>query len=219
LKKSGFLDLPVFEVHERIAAKDADRDAEFAALGIDFFDKTVLVLERTIGDLHFVAHFKLDLGFYRILAVANLRKQAFDLFGAHGNRMVLGASEAQDAIGFLDEIPGLVDELVVLIEQVHVGDDVTREKLASCLGFFTTLDFLNAFGRNQDLVDMVTHFLGRDAAVDVFLNFGLLSGEHMNNIPLVFRGDGHWKKVIRGEIQGFVRNPTTLIRMKSKKAM
>jgi hypothetical protein len=41
----------------------------------------------------------------------------------------------------------------------------------------------------------------------------------MNNIPLVFRGDGHWKKVIRGEIQGFVRNPTTLIRIKSKNAM
>ncbi len=116
LDKSGFLDLPVFEVHECIAAEDADGDTEFAALGIDFFDEAVLVLERTIGDFHFVADFELDLGFDRILAVANLCEQAVDLFWTHGNRTVFGAGESEDAIGFLDEIPSLVDELIVLIE-------------------------------------------------------------------------------------------------------
>ena len=34
----------------------------------------------------------------------------------------LCAGKADDAGGFLDEIPGAVDELLVLVEQVHVDE-------------------------------------------------------------------------------------------------
>ena len=148
----GFFDLPVFQVHEGIATEDADGDAEFAALGIDLFDEAVLVLERAVGNLHLVANLKLDLRFYGILAVAYLRKQAINFLRTHRNRAVLGAGEAEDTIGFLDEIPGLVNELVILIEEMHIDDDVAGEKLPSGLGFFATLDFLNALGGNEDFV-------------------------------------------------------------------
>ncbi len=43
-------DLPVFEFDRRGAAENGNRDTQFAALGIDFFDDAGLVLERAISD-------------------------------------------------------------------------------------------------------------------------------------------------------------------------
>jgi len=69
------LHLPVFEIHWSLAAEDADRDAQLAAFQIDFFDDTVLVLERAVGHFHLVANLKADLRFDRVFTLANLSKE------------------------------------------------------------------------------------------------------------------------------------------------
>ena len=56
----GTFNLPIFEFDWRAAAEDADRNTEFAALRVDFFDDAILALERTIGDLDDVADFETD---------------------------------------------------------------------------------------------------------------------------------------------------------------
>src|SRR5258707_1179382 len=69
LAKRGLspLDLPVFELHGRIAAEDAHRDAQLAALRVDLLDDAVLVLERTVRDLDLVADLELDLRLHVVL--------------------------------------------------------------------------------------------------------------------------------------------------------
>ena len=71
---------------------------------------------------------------------------------------------------------------------MHIDDQITREKLAGRLGLFAPFDFLHALGRDEDLEDEVGHFIGDDTAVDVVFHFLLLSGEDMNDKPLIFRG-------------------------------
>lgn len=184
----GFFDLPVFEIHEGVATEDADGDLEFSTLGIDFFDNSILVLERTIGHFHLVADFKMNLRLDSVFAVAYLREQAFDFFWPHGNRAVFCSSESQDARCVFDEIPSLLDQLVAFIKQVHVDDEIAWEKLAGGLGLLAPLNFLHALGGDEHLENEVGHLIGEDAAVDVVLHLLLLSGEDMNDEPLIFWG-------------------------------
>ena len=44
--------LPVFKFHRCGTTKNSDGDAQFAALGIDFFDNSSLVLERAVGNFY-----------------------------------------------------------------------------------------------------------------------------------------------------------------------
>ena len=83
-------------------------------LGIDFLDDAVLALERTVGDLDGVADLEADGRADALLALLDLGEHRLDLALAHRDRAVLGAGEADHAVHLLDEIPGLLDELVVL---------------------------------------------------------------------------------------------------------
>ena len=187
-KQSGFFDLPVFQFHGRIATEDTDTDAEFSTLGVDFLDDALLVLEGTIGHLHLVANLINDLGGDGVLALLHLGEHAVDLFLAHRDGLVLGAGEPDDTCGVLDEIPSLVDEFVVLIKEVHIDDQIAREELARGLGLLAALDLLHTLGGDQHLEDMVAEFLGGDSLDDVVVDFLFLSGEDVNDEPLVFRG-------------------------------
>ena len=174
-QRLGFLDLPVLQLHRRVASEDADTDAELAALGVDFLDDTLLVLEGAVGDLDLVADLINDLGGDGVLALFHLRKHGLDLFLPHRDGLVLGAGESDDSGGVLDEVPGLVDEFVVLIEEMHVNDQVSGEELARGLGLLAALDLLNSLGRDQHLKDMVAEFLGWDSLDDVVVDFLFLS--------------------------------------------
>src|SRR4029453_1518172 len=107
----GALDLPVLEVDQRIAAEDADRDAEFAALGVDLFDDAVLILEGTIAHFDDFANREADLWFDLILGTADLGENCVNLALSHRDRLgrtsvtLLGAGKSDDARRVLDEVP------------------------------------------------------------------------------------------------------------------
>lgn len=188
LFRLGFFDLPVFEVHEGIATEDANGNTEFASLGINFLNETVLVLERSIGHLDLITDFEMDFRFHRIFAVTDLSEKTLHFLRTHGNRAVLCTSKPENACGVFDEIPRLLDELVVFIEEVHIDNQIAGKKLASRLGLFASLDFLHALGWDEDLVNEFGHFIGDDSAVDIVFHFLLLSGEDVHDEPLIFRG-------------------------------
>src|SRR4029077_19624856 len=127
------LDLPIFEVHRCLTTKDRHGDTQFPALGIDLFNNTVLVLKRTVSDFDLVTNFEANLGLDRVFALPHLGKQTLDLLLSHGNWAVLGSGKSDDPIGIFDEIPGLLDELIVLIQKVHVHNQIPGEKLPSRL--------------------------------------------------------------------------------------
>jgi len=187
----GALDLPVFEFDEGIATEDADRDLDLAAFGVDLFHGARLVLERTIGDFDGFSDFKVHFRFHFLICSASLDEDIFDVFGGNGEGTIFVACKTDDASGVFNEIPGAGDELITFVEQMHVGNDVTRHQFPSRLGLFTALDFRNAFRGNDDLVNKVAHFVGFDAFVQVVCHFVLLTGEHLDSIPLIFRCDCH----------------------------
>src|ERR1700730_5656865 len=120
--ESSAFDLPVFELDRRGATKNCDRNAEFAALGIDFFDDPGLVLEWAIGDFHRFTDFEAYFRFYFFFTLFHLREHAFDFRLAHRDRFVLRAGKTDYARRIADEIPGATDELIIFVKQVHVDD-------------------------------------------------------------------------------------------------
>src|SRR5205823_10546468 len=122
-------------------AEDGDGYAELAAVGVDFFDDAVLVLERAIGHFHGLADFEADLRFHFFLTLAHLREHVIDFGFPHRDRFIFRPGETDYARRFANEIPGPAHKLIVLIEQVHVHDEVTWEKFPGGLAFFATLDF------------------------------------------------------------------------------
>ena len=99
--------------------------------------------------------------------------------------MILGTGEVQDAIGFLDEIPGLLHQAVVLVEEVAVGDDVTGEEFAIAFRALAFLDFGHAFHRNEHLEDVITHLLFLNAAEHAVTDLLFKAGADVDDEPLV----------------------------------
>ena len=56
-----------------------------------------------------------------------------------------GAGEADRSVGLLDKIPGAIDKFVVLIEEVHVDDEVSGVEFSGGLRLFATLDLGRPF--------------------------------------------------------------------------
>jgi hypothetical protein len=100
---------------------------------------------------------------------------------------------------FPNEIPRPTDELIFLVEEVHVDDEVAREKFPCRLAFLPPLDLRDALGRDEDLENYVAHFLGLDPLLNVLAHLVLLSGEHVDDVPLIFWGEdvGHDYKRVR----------------------
>ena len=92
-----------------------------------------------------------------------------------------------------DEIPGPADELIVLVEQMHVHDQVAGEKFARRLALLAALDLRDALGRDEHFENHVAHLLGLDALLDVVAHLVLLAGKHVHDEPLIFWGEnlGH----------------------------
>ena len=74
---------------------------------------------------------------------------------------------------------------------MHVDDNVSREKLAGGLGFLTALDLLYSFGGDQNLEHKVSKFVSLDTFDDIVVDFLFLSGEDVNNEPLIFWSECH----------------------------
>src|SRR5437899_9215996 len=180
------LDLPVFEFYGRGTTENCYGNVQFTTIGIDFFDDASLVLERAVGNFHRFAYFKADLRFHLFFALFHLRKHALDFGLSHRDRLVFGSGKTDHAGGIANEIPGASDELIVFVEQMHVDDQVAWEEFPCRLAFLALLDFRDAFGRNEHLVNQVAHLLGFDTLEDVLAHLIFLSGKNVHDVPLIF---------------------------------
>src|SRR5882762_10193077 len=108
--------LPIFQFDGRSATKDGDRNPQLAPFRVNFFNNTVLVLEGSISNLDRFADFKRDLGLHLFLPFLHLGEHRFDLRLSHWDRLVFGAGKTNYSRRILDEIPGTIDQLIVLIE-------------------------------------------------------------------------------------------------------
>src|SRR5437762_915915 len=184
---SAAFDLPIFQFHRRGATKNSDRNAQLATLRIDLFNDTGLILERTVGDLHGFANFEADFWFHLLFALLHLREHAFHFRLSHGNGFVLGSGKPDHARCIADEIPGAPDQLIVLVEQMHINDQITGEKFPRGFSLFAFFDFRDAFGRKEHVVNHVAHLFGFNAFHNILAHFVFLTGKHMHDVPLIFR--------------------------------
>ena len=174
--------------------KNVDGDAQHAAFRIDLLDDAVLAFEGTIGHTHGVTEIEGDLGHCALVFVAHLGQHGLHFLGAHRDRMILGAGEVEHAVGFLDEIPGLFHQTIVLVEEVAVGDDVAGEELAVAFRALSLFDFSHALHRHQNLEDIITHLLFLNAAEHAVTDLLFKAGADVDDKPLVARcGDSSHK--------------------------
>src|SRR5262249_29114582 len=151
--------LPVFKFYRSSSTEDGDGNAQLTTLRIYFFDHAALVLEWSIGDFHCLADLEANLRFDLLLTFAHLRKHVLDFSLTHWNGPILGSSKPDHARRFANEIPSPTDKLTFLIEEVHIDDKISGEKLARRLAFLAALDFRNPLGRDQHFENHVAHFL------------------------------------------------------------
>src|SRR5262249_129408 len=85
-----------------------------------------------------------------------------------------------------DEIPGATNQLIVLVEQIHVNDQVPWEEFSRGFSLLAFFDFRDAFSRKQHVVNEVAHLLGLHTFQNVLAHFVFLTGKHMHDIPLIF---------------------------------
>src|SRR5256885_7480652 len=173
------LDLPVLELNWRRTAENCCRYPQLTSLRVDFFDYAVLILERPVCDLHRLANLKADFGLHLLLTLFHLREHRLDLRLPHWDRFIFRSGKADYAGRFANEIPSPADELIVLVEQMHVYDQVARKKFPRSLALFALLNFRDAFGRDEHFVNQVAHLFGFHALIDVLFDLVLLAGENM----------------------------------------
>ena len=138
----------------RFATKYRHRDAEFSALRIDFLNNTILVLKWAIRHLDLIADFEANFRLDRVFPFPNLRKQLSTSFFRIGiGRSLVPANPITPSVSLMKY--HVSHEVIVLIEKIHVHNEISGEKLARRLGLLATLNFLDTFGRNQNLIDVV----------------------------------------------------------------
>src|ERR1035438_3244395 len=185
----GPLDLPVLELHRREPAEDRDGYLQLAPVRVDLVDPAVQVGKRAVVDLDLLADGVLHLR--HLLAVGRLDPGA-DLvdLGLAQRRRVLAPDEADHAGDLPHEVPGLVDQLLILAEKAHLDEDVARIQLPDLGRLLAVLNLGDDFRRQQDLKDRVVQLLGRLEPLDVGLHLVLLAGERVKGEPLGSRGSG-----------------------------
>ena len=104
----------------------------------------------------------------------------------HRYRFVFRTGETNYARSIFDEIPSAIDQLVILIEQVHIDDEVTRKKFSGGFALLSFLDLRDAFRRHQHFIDHICHLLGLDTLLDVVADLVFLPGQNVDNEPLIF---------------------------------
>src|SRR6201988_1651640 len=117
--------LPVLQLYRGRAAEDADRNTQLAAIRINFFNDTALVLKRPVRHFDGFSYLKADLRFNLIFTLSDLGQHTFDLLRSHWYRTILSSGKSEHAWGFTDKIPSPVYQLVLFIQQVHIHDEIT----------------------------------------------------------------------------------------------
>ena len=143
-------------------------------------------MKRAISDFYRFADFEADFWFHLFFALFHLREHAVHFRLAHRDRFVLGPGKTDHTGCVPNEVPGAPDKLIVFVEQIHVHDQIAREKFARCFALFALLNFRNALGRDEDFVDQVAHFLSLNALEDILAHLVFLSGKHVHDEPLIF---------------------------------
>src|SRR5204863_9908085 len=139
------------------------------------FHNAVLILEWPIGNLNRLANFERDFRFHLLLPLLHLREHRFDFRRSHRDWFILRSGKPDYPWRILDKIPGAIYQLIILIEQMHVDNEVAGKKLPCRLALFAFFDFRNPLGWNKYFVDDVVHFLGLDALLDILLDLVFLA--------------------------------------------
>ena len=89
----------------------------------------------------------------------------------------VGADEAGDAGGVLDERPGVVGHL-------HLHEHVSREDATLGLDLLAVLRLDDLLGRDHDLAHHVPLPGGQDAVLQIVLHLGLMAGVGVDDVPV-----------------------------------
>src|SRR6266568_7143215 len=180
---SRLLHLPVLQFDGCIAAKNVHSDLQFAPVRFDFLNHTAEVKKWTIVDFDRFADVEADLWLLMLFGGRYLRLDRLDFF-RRGRRRRLAAYETNDALGFFDKVPGLLNDPVVFIKQHHINENVTWPELARGHSFFLVPNFNHFFHRHEDFSNKIAHFFGLDAFFDAVLDLLFLARQGMNDKPL-----------------------------------
>jgi len=140
-----------------------------------------------IVDLDGLTHLEVDLGLLDVLGITDGSLDDVDLLDIHLSR-TLTADEPNHAINAFDEIPRLLEQATVLIEQGHLHVEVTRMELAVRHRLLPTADLHDLLHGQEDLPDVGLHLVDLEATIDAVPDLLFLAREDMEGKPLEFHG-------------------------------
>src|SRR6476620_5317759 len=144
--RSDFLDLTEFQFDRRGATEDRNRDLDARAPLVDFLDDAGERSERPIGHPHVLADLERHRRLRTFHTFLHLVQDPHGLGLRDRHRLVFRAEEARHLRGVLDQMEGLVGQL-------HLDQDIAREKLAFGVDLAAAAHLGDLFGRHQHLLE------------------------------------------------------------------
>ena len=156
---------------------------ELAPVWVDFLNFANEVRKGTFVDFDHFTDFIFNLRLFFALGFFDLIKDAIDFAFLQWSRAV-AANKINDAVTFTDEIPGLLQQLTIIIIQTHVDEDVAWVKFTSLDALLPSLYFGDLLSGHEHVEDEVVHLFDCDKLIEIFLSLTLLVRESLNGIPV-----------------------------------
>src|ERR1700680_2902504 len=173
---SHLLDLGIFELDRGRPAKDRHRDLDPRLLLVDLLDDAVERGERPVGDADLFADLESNRGLWPLDPLLDLAHDARRLGLADRRGPAAAPEKAGDLGGVLDEMPGLVVE-------IHLDQDIAREKLALRTDLGAALDLDDLLGRHEDFLEPFAQGLLLGLLTDRRRHLLLQAGVDVDPIP------------------------------------
>src|SRR6266700_1027087 len=178
------LELQVIELHRSGPPEQRYRNAHLPLVRQHFFHRAAEVRERSLGDLHHLAHQERNLlGGLLFLHRFLDAEEPVDLVGTQRHRQPPGAHELNHALDAVDD----VDRFLV---QDHLHEHVPGIDLALHRHLLAVLDLHHVLGGDQRLPDRLLDALARifrDAARDERPHLVLVARGRLNRVPAMLR--------------------------------
>ncbi len=173
-----FSRLQEVELDRRLATKEGDQHLDLTLLLIDLVDLAAEIGEWPVDDADRVAELEghLDLRRFGGHALHDL----LDFALGERNRFVVDIDETGDARRVSQGVPGLVVHF-------HANEHVTGKDFALHRVALAAPDFDLFLGRHDDFEDAFMQIECFDTVLDRLLDFVLVAGIGVENVPLVLR--------------------------------
>src|SRR6056297_1284328 len=165
------------QFYRRRSTEDRNRHAQPALVVVDFLDRAVEIVERTVDDPNHFAGLEQHLRLGLVYTFGHPVENHVGFLLADRRRLVLLAADEAHHLGhILDEVPGI-------LVHFHLDQHVARKELALAPTLHALFHFDDFLGRNENFAKLLFHAGSLDTLFQRALNLLFEARIGVNDVP------------------------------------